>query len=75
MLGLSAFSQMGEGVVHEKVFEWFTAGGLHVDLGLSVDCLSGSLVLVITGVGFLIHLYSRRLHGCRTGLLRATSPT
>ena len=58
MLGLSAFSQMGEGVVHERVFEWFTAGGLHVDLGLSVDRLSGTLVLVITGVGFLIHLYS-----------------
>ena len=58
MLGLSAFTSLGEGVLHERVFEWFTAGNLHVDLGLTIDRLSGSLILVITGVGFLIHLYS-----------------
>lgn len=39
---------------------WFGAGGFAVDLGLRVDHLSGSLLLVITGVGFLIHLYSTR---------------
>jgi NADH-quinone oxidoreductase subunit L len=40
------------------VYSWFAAGNLHVDLGLSIDRLSGTLVLVITGVGFLIHVYS-----------------
>jgi NADH-quinone oxidoreductase subunit L len=58
MLGLTAFTSLGQGVLHERVFEWFTAGNLHVDLGLTIDRLSGTLVLVITGVGFLIHLYS-----------------
>src|SRR5690349_23833953 len=43
---------------HETVYTWFAVGSLHVDLALSLDRLSGALVLVITGVGFLIHLYS-----------------
>jgi NADH-quinone oxidoreductase subunit L len=37
---------------------WFQAGAFRVNLGLSADHLSGSMLLVITGVGFLIHLYS-----------------
>src|SRR5919109_1260769 len=44
--------------VRELVFNWFTVGSLRVDLGLVFDRLSGTLVLVVTGVGFLIHLYS-----------------
>jgi NADH-quinone oxidoreductase subunit L len=37
---------------------WFKAGDFRVNLGLAVDHLSGSMLLVITGVGFLIHLYA-----------------
>ncbi|HEY0094227.1 MAG TPA: NADH-quinone oxidoreductase subunit L [Archangium sp.] len=37
---------------------WFSAGTFRVNFGLLVDHLSGTLLLVITGVGFLIHLYS-----------------
>ncbi len=37
---------------------WFSAGSFRVNFGMSVDHLSGSMLLVITGVGFLIHLYS-----------------
>ena len=37
---------------------WFSVGDFLVDFGLRVDHLSGTLLLVITGVGFLIHLYS-----------------
>ncbi|PTL76403.1 NADH-quinone oxidoreductase subunit L [Vitiosangium sp. GDMCC 1.1324] len=37
---------------------WFSAGTFRVNLALLVDHLSGTLLLVITGVGFLIHLYS-----------------
>ena len=59
-VGVFAFAHLGEEtqVFHELVYTWFNAGALHVDLGLSLDRLSGTLVLVITGVGFLIHLYS-----------------
>jgi NADH-quinone oxidoreductase subunit L len=37
---------------------WFSAGDFRVNFGLLVDHLSGILLLVITGVGFLIHVYS-----------------
>src|SRR5262245_52215762 len=37
---------------------WFFAGTFRVDFGLMVDHLSGVMLLVVTGVGFLIHLYS-----------------
>src|SRR6185436_6253232 len=37
---------------------WFQAGGFTVHLGLIADHLSTSMLLVITGIGFLIHLYS-----------------
>jgi len=38
--------------------DWFTVGTLHVGAGLRVDQLTVVMLLVITGVGFLIHLYS-----------------
>ncbi len=40
------------------VFEWFNFGGLQVPFELRVDRLSGTLVMIITGIGTLIHLYS-----------------
>ncbi|MBX7115859.1 MAG: NADH-quinone oxidoreductase subunit L [Myxococcaceae bacterium] len=37
---------------------WFQAGDFRVNFGLLADHLSASMLMVITGVGFLIHLYS-----------------
>ena len=37
---------------------WFSAGDFRVNFGLMVDHLSGIMLLVITGVGLLIHIYS-----------------
>ncbi|MGZ3479178.1 MAG: proton-conducting transporter transmembrane domain-containing protein, partial [Myxococcaceae bacterium] len=37
---------------------WFAAGDFSAHYGFLVDRLSGALLLVITGIGFLIHLYS-----------------
>jgi len=45
-------------VVHETLFSWVPVGGLHVDFGLQLDALSMCFVLLITGVGSLIHIYS-----------------
>ena len=41
-----------------SVYEWMSAGPLSVDFGLRLDPLSLTFVLLITGVGALIHLYS-----------------
>jgi NADH-quinone oxidoreductase subunit L len=37
---------------------WIAAGALHVDFGAVLDQLSMVMLLVVTGVGFLIHIYS-----------------
>ncbi|MGX6601523.1 NADH-quinone oxidoreductase subunit L [Micromonosporaceae bacterium Da 78-11] len=41
-----------------SMWDFITVGGLHVDFGLLFDPLSGVFVLLITGVGSLIHLYA-----------------
>jgi NADH-quinone oxidoreductase subunit L len=45
-------------VIGQKLFSWVPVGGLHVDFGLQLDQLSICFVLLITGVGSLIHIYS-----------------
>jgi NADH-quinone oxidoreductase subunit L len=40
------------------LFSWIPVGGFKVDAGLLLDPLSATFVLLITGVGFLIHVYS-----------------
>jgi NADH-quinone oxidoreductase subunit L len=45
-------------IVHEALFSWVPVGGLQVDFGLQLDALSMCFVLLITGVGSLIHIYS-----------------
>ena len=44
--------------VHETLFSWVPVGGLQVDFGMQLDQLSMCFVLLITGVGSLIHVYS-----------------
>jgi NADH-quinone oxidoreductase subunit L len=41
-----------------NLFPFIPVGGLKVDFGLLFDPLSGVFVLLITGVGFLIHVYA-----------------
>lgn len=45
-------------VVHQQLFSWVPVADLQVDFGLQLDALSMCFVLLITGVGLLIHLYS-----------------
>lgn len=44
--------------VSQKLFEWISVGSFNVDAGLLLDQLSICFVLLITGVGTLIHIYS-----------------
>ncbi|MEO6604242.1 MAG: NADH-quinone oxidoreductase subunit L, partial [Aeromicrobium sp.] len=41
-----------------SLFTWIDAGRFHVDMSFTFDQLSGLFVLLITGVGTLIHIYS-----------------
>jgi len=40
------------------LWEWIASGDLRVDFSLLLDPLSSAMALIVTGVGFLIHVYS-----------------
>lgn len=42
----------------EDSVQWLSIGDLHVDIGLKLDALSLMMMLIVTGVGGLIHIYS-----------------
>jgi len=44
--------------ISQKLFEWISVGTFKIDAGLMLDQLSICFVLLITGVGTLIHIYS-----------------
>jgi NADH-quinone oxidoreductase subunit L len=45
-------------VIHQKMFTWIPVNQFQVDFGLQIDQLSVCFVLLISGVGSLIHIYS-----------------
>ncbi|ADI16070.1 NADH-quinone oxidoreductase subunit L [Truepera radiovictrix] len=60
-LSLAAFFSLlfrAERTVHVPLWSFLQAGDFRLDLGFVLDPLSVTLMLIITGVGFLIHLYS-----------------
>ena len=46
------------GALVDNVFTWISVAPLHIDMAFRVDALTSVMILVITGIGFLIHLYS-----------------
>ena len=47
-----------ERVVTKTLFEWVPVGDFSVDVAFLVDPLSVAMILFVTGIGTLIHLYS-----------------
>jgi NADH-quinone oxidoreductase subunit L len=63
VVGLSLLTDMlgrhGDArTIGQNLFTWIPVNGLQVDFGLQIDQLSICFVLLITGVGSLIHIYS-----------------
>ncbi|MEU5238494.1 NADH-quinone oxidoreductase subunit L [Streptomyces lydicus] len=54
MLGRSADHR----AMHQYLFSWIPVGGFRADVAFQLDQLSMTFVLLITGVGSLIHIYS-----------------
>jgi len=46
------------GVFTQEIFNWIQVGKLNVSLSFLVDPLSAIMLLIVTGIGVLIHLYS-----------------
>ncbi len=45
-------------VLTDGLFTWIGAGRFHAEAALLLDPLSATMILIVTGVGFLIHVYS-----------------
>lgn len=44
--------------VHIDLFSWISFGSTQIGFGFLIDPLTITMLLVVTGIGFLIHLYS-----------------
>ena len=64
LLALLAFAQLLKTPVEEvhhlsfNYFRWIQAGTFTANFGFQFDQLTGVMLLVVTGIGFLIHIYS-----------------
>src|ERR1700721_2375796 len=58
LLSFGAFMQIWDGATLTLAGSWFHSGSLPLGSGLRGDRLSGTLLLIVTGIGFLIHVYS-----------------
>ncbi len=63
VVGAVLFTDMlGKGAedraLHQKLFSWIPVEGFQADVAFQLDQLSMTFVLLITGVGTLIHIYS-----------------
>ena len=59
LLFFSIRSETGRGRVRDlHLYSWIPVGSFRIDFGFLLDPLSSTFVLLITGVGSLIHIYS-----------------
>ena len=57
VVSLWAFFEAGSPLEY-VLWDWMAVGRYRIELAVGLDQLSGTLMLVVTGVGFLIHVYS-----------------
>ncbi len=59
VLSLILFSYVSSyGAIEAIYFDWIKAGSLHIPFAFQIDQLSATMMLLVTGVGGLIHIYS-----------------
>ena len=75
--GWSALPAESRAIVEQRVFTWIASGDFTRRFTLRLDPLSSVMILVITGIGSLIHIYSTAYMHEETRLAstRATSRT
>lgn len=56
-LALSLFLGFNE-PIHVTLFDWISVGEMHINFAFQIDQLSLLMLLIVTGIGSLIHIYS-----------------
>ena len=58
-IALAVFYQLpASGVLRDSIYTWIASGSFRVEFSLQVDALTAVMLLIVTGIGFLIHVYS-----------------
>ncbi|HET7377888.1 MAG TPA: NADH-quinone oxidoreductase subunit L, partial [Anaerolineae bacterium] len=58
-IALYLFWQLpANGVLRDPVYTWIESGLFKVNVAFQVDALTAVMLLIVTGIGFLIHIYS-----------------
>jgi len=57
-LSLKLFFGLSQPYMEFNLFKWFSFGSNQISMGFLIDPLTITMLLVITGIGALIHLYS-----------------
>jgi len=70
---LGGFGGEAAPALRQDLFTWFAGDGLNLSFGLSIDRLSSLMLLFVTGIGTLIHLYSVGYMGEDRGFARFMS--
>jgi NADH-quinone oxidoreductase subunit L len=58
------------GMLRDTVYTWMESGSFQVKLSFQADALTAVMLLVVTGIGLLIHLYSLGYMGHDEGMVR-----
>jgi NADH-quinone oxidoreductase subunit L len=58
VMAVMAVQAAADGFLEATAFSWMASGDLQIPLQLRLDHLSSLMILVITGIGSLIHIYS-----------------
>src|SRR3972149_3739686 len=58
------------GLFRDTLYTWFESGAFRVNVSFQVDELTAVMLLVVTGIGFLIHIYSLGYMDHDEGLVR-----
>ncbi len=57
-LVLMLFSNFSGQPVKVNLFDWISVGDMHINFAFQIDQLSLLMLLIVTGIGSLIHIYS-----------------
>ncbi|MBI5694870.1 MAG: NADH-quinone oxidoreductase subunit L [Nitrospirae bacterium] len=52
------FEVMGGGQINHVLYSWITSGGFDVHIGFKIDQLTAVMLIVVTTVSSLVHIYS-----------------
>lgn len=67
-VGMDFFAN-GKQAFSQPLWTWMSVGNFNIGFNLVLDGLSLTMLSVVTGVGFLIHMFRVLVHAWRRGLL------